>query len=128
MGSALPPFEAIGRARTTDGDTVIDAGSVMYDGTPINGPADLRAFLLGYEDQFVRNVIEKLLTYALGRGVEYYDMPVVRAIAAQAAEDDYRFAALIIGVVQSEPFRSSRKSDGVVAGGTVTPEATAALN
>jgi hypothetical protein len=128
IGFALEPFDAIGRARTTDGDTEIDAGSVMYDGTPIDGPADLREFLLGYEDQFVRNVIEKLLTYALGRGVEYYDMPVVRAIAAQAAQDDYRFGALIVGVVQSEPFRSSRKSDGLVAlGAAAAPGATAAV-
>jgi hypothetical protein len=128
IGFALEPFDAIGRARTTDGDTVIDAGSVMYDGTPINGPADLRKFLLSYEDQFVRNVTEKLLTYALGRGVEYYDMPVVRSIAAQAEKDDYRFASLIIGVVQSEPFRSSRKAEGggVVAAAPDTAAATAA--
>ena len=128
IGFALEPFDAIGRARTTDGDTVIDAGSVMYDGTPIDGPADLRKFLLGYEDQFVRNVTEKLLTYALGRGVEYYDMPVVRSIAAQAEKDDYRFASLIVGVVQSEPFRSSRKSagEGVVA--ATTTAAAAAEN
>jgi hypothetical protein len=130
IGFALEPFDAIGRARTTDGDTVIDAGSVMYDGTPINGPADLRNFLLGYEEQFVRNVTEKLLTYALGRGVEYYDMPVVRSIAAGAKADDYRFASLIVGVVQSEPFRSSRKIDGVVASGApaAATTASAALN
>jgi hypothetical protein len=111
IGFALEPFDAIGRARAADGDTVIDASSVMYDGTPINGPADLRKFLLRYEEQFVRNVTEKLLTYALGRGVEYYDMPVVRSIAAQAEKDGYRFASLIVGVVQSEPFRSSRKPE-----------------
>jgi hypothetical protein len=130
IGFALEQFDAIGRARPTDGDTVIDAGSVMYDGTPINGPADLRNFLLGYEEQFVRNVTEKLLTYALGRGVEYYDMPVVRSIAAGAKADDYRFASLIVGVVQSEPFRSSRKIDGVVASGApaAATTASAALN
>jgi hypothetical protein len=69
-----------------------------------------------------------LLTYALGRGVEYYDMPVVRSIASAAAKDDYRFASLIVGVVQSEPFRSSRKADDVVADGAPdAPAATAAV-
>jgi hypothetical protein len=127
IGFALEQFDAIGRWRTADGDNAIDASSVMYDGTPIAGPADLRAFLLRYEEQFVRNVTEKLLTYALGRGVEYYDMPVVRSIAAKAAADDYRFASLIVGVVQSEPFRSSRKSDDVVADTRDAPAATVAV-
>ena len=125
IGFALEQFDAIGRWRTTDGENAIDATSVMYDGTPINGVADLRQFLLNYEDQFVRNATEKLLTYALGRGVEYYDMPVVRKIAGDAAEDDYRFASLIVGVVQSEPFRSSRKGGEVVASDTAA--ATAAV-
>ncbi|HJR70809.1 MAG TPA: DUF1592 domain-containing protein [Gammaproteobacteria bacterium] len=113
IGLALEQFDAIGRWRTKDGDNVIDATSVMYDGTPIAGPADLRAFLLRYEEQFVRNVTERLLTYALGRGTEYDDMPVVRGIAAAAAEDDNRFQSLIVAVVQSEPFLSSRKPDAM---------------
>ena len=129
IGFALEQFDAIGGWRTTDGDNTIDATSVMYDGTPINGVADLREFLLRYEDQFVRNVTEKLLTYALGRGVEYYDMPVVRKVVTDAAKDDYRFASLIVGVVQSEPFRSSRKAGDVVAAGAGdTAAATAAVS
>jgi hypothetical protein len=116
IGFALEQFDAIGRWRTTDGDNVIDAGSVMYDGTRVEGAADLRAFLLRYEEQFVRNAIEKLLTYALGRGVEHYDMPVVRSISKAAAADDYRFQALITAVVQSEPFRSSRKPAEALSG------------
>ncbi len=127
IGFALEQFDAIGRWRTTDGDNAIDASSVMYDGTPIDGVADLREFLLRYEVQFVRNATEKLLTYALGRGVEYYDMPVVRKIAADAAQDDYRFASLILGVVQSEPFRSNRKVGDAAASGNAGPAtATAA--
>jgi hypothetical protein len=116
IGFALEQFDAIGTWRATDGDNVIDAGSVMYDGTRVNGPKDLRNFLLGYKEQFVRNATEKLLTYALGRGVEYYDMPVVRGIAAIAADDDYRFQSLITAVVQSEPFRSSRKPSATLTG------------
>jgi hypothetical protein len=125
IGFALEQFDAIGRWRTTDGDNAIDATSVMYDGTPIEGVADLRDFLARYEDQFVRNVTEKLLTYALGRGVEYYDMPVVRGIVADAQRDDYRFASLIVGVVLSEPFRSSRKAGDA---GADAPQATAAVS
>jgi hypothetical protein len=118
IGFALEQYDAIGRWRTVDGSNVIDASSVMYDGTKINGPADLRNFLLSYTDQFVRNVVEKLMTYALGRGVEYYDMPVVRSIARSAEADGYRFESLIVGVVQSEPFRSSRKAESPASSST----------
>jgi hypothetical protein len=128
IGFALEQFDAIGTWRTTEGDTVIDAGSVMYDGTRVNGPKDLRDFLLAYETQFVRNATEKLLTYALGRGLEYYDMPVVRSIAAAAGDDDYRFQTLITAVVQSEPFRSSRKPSAALTGPAPRPaDATAAV-
>lgn len=110
IGFALESFDAIGRWRTMDGTTPIDPSAVMYDGTQISGAADLREFLLKYSDQFVRTAAEKLLTYALGRGVEYYDMPVVREIANQAAEDDYRFVTLIAAVVRSAPFRMNVKA------------------
>jgi hypothetical protein len=109
IGFALEQFDAIGTWRTTDGRNPIDSASVMYDGTKIDGPADLRKFLLGYSDQFARTVTEKLLTYAVGRGVEYYDMPVVRKIVRDAAKDDYRFETLISEVVKSDPFRMSSK-------------------
>ena len=81
----------------------------MYDGTELAGPSELRGFLLKYSDQFVRNVAEKLLIYALGRGVEYYDMPIVRSIVADAARDDYRFQSLVTAVVKSDPFRMNTK-------------------
>jgi hypothetical protein len=126
IGFALEQFDAIGHWRTTDGENAIDASSVMYDGTPIDGVADLREFLVSYEEQFVRNATEKLMTYALGRGVEYYDMSVVRKIVADAAEDDYRFASLIVGVVQSEPFRSSRKGGDINAAEAATTTAATA--
>lgn len=112
IGFALEPFDATGRYRTEDAGNPINASGVLYDGTVIDGPADLRDFLLKYEEQYVRTVTEKLLTYALGRGVEYYDMPVVRSIVDAAAEDDYRFRRLVLEVAKSEPFRMNAKAGG----------------
>ena len=79
----------------------------MPDGTKFDGPDGLRQALLG-SDRFVTTLTEKLLTYALGRGVEYYDEPAVRAIVRTASRDDYRFSSLILGVVQSAPFQMRR--------------------
>jgi hypothetical protein len=110
IGFALEHFDAIGTWRTTDGPHAIDASSVMYDGTNIEGIADLRNFLLSYSDQFARTVTEKLLTYAVGRGVEYYDMPIVRKIVREAEKDDYRFDTLILEVVKSDPFQMNSRS------------------
>ena len=105
IGFALENFDAIGRWRTAEQGAPIDASDVLYDGHAIDGPAGLRAFLLRYSDQFVRTVTEKLMTYALGRGVEHHDMPAVRAIVRAAAADDYRFTALVMGVVRSDAFQ-----------------------
>ena len=123
IGFALEQFDAIGRWRTADGDAVIDAVSVMYDGTRIDGPKDLREFLLRHSEQFVRTTTEKLLTYALGRGIEYYDQPTVRSIARAAAEDDYRFAALIAAVVKSDPFRMNTQGSEAPEGAVAEPSA-----
>ncbi len=110
IGFALEQFDGIGTWRTTDGPSPIDPSSVMYDGTKIAGPADLRNFLLSYSDQFARTVAEKLLTYAVGRGVEYYDMPIIRKIVREAENDDYRFDTLIVAVVKSDPFQMNSKA------------------
>ncbi len=126
IGFALEQFDAIGRWRTEDGPAPIDASSVMYDGTKIAGPKDLRNFLLGHSDQFVRAATEKLLTYALGRGVEYYDQPVVRAIAREAEADDYRFETLIAAVVKSDLFRMNMQGSEPAETGVPEPAATAA--
>src|SRR6185295_17136613 len=105
IGFALENFDGVGRWRGTDAGTVIDATGTLPDGTEFQGPAGLRALLLTkYKDDFVRTAIEKLLTYGLGRGLEYYDYPTVRAIARDAAKDDYRISSLVIGVVNSMPF------------------------
>jgi hypothetical protein len=105
IGFALEPFDAIGQFRTKDGDALIDAKSEMYDGTPVDGPAGVRAFVLKYQDSYLRNVTQNLLTYALGRGVEYDDMPTVRSILRTAQKDDYRLKSLIEAVALSDVFR-----------------------
>ena len=111
IGFALENFDGIGKWRTKDAGQNVDASSQLTDGTKIVGVVDLRNALLRYSPQFARVVSEKLLTYALGRGVEYQDMPVVRAIVRDAARNNYRFSTLIEGIVNSEPFQMNRKPE-----------------
>jgi cytochrome c551/c552 len=111
IGFAMENFDGIGKWRTKDAGQNVDASGKLTDGTKIAGVVDLRNALLRYSPQFARTVTEKLLTYALGRGVEYQDMPVVRSIVRQSARDDYRFSALIEGIVKSEPFQMNRKPE-----------------
>jgi hypothetical protein len=111
-------FDVVGRWRTRDGDTPIDATAHLVDGTEVDGPVELRAALLRYSDQIVRNATDKLLTYAIGRGTEYYDMPVVRSIVRDAAAENYRFSSIVMGIVTSEPFvmrAPEAPADGPVA-------------
>jgi hypothetical protein len=77
----------------------------LYDGTPVDGPAGIRAFLVRHQEQYLRNVTQALMTYALGRGIEYDDMPMVRSVLHTAAHDNYRFKGLIEAVVMSDLFR-----------------------
>ena len=108
-GFALEQFDAVGRFRTrTAANTPIDASGVLSDGTVFEGAAGLRAALVRKPDQFVRTLTEKLMTYALGRGLEFYDAPSIRAIVRDAANDDYRFSSLIVSIVKSRPFRMRR--------------------
>ena len=109
IGFSLENFDAVGAWRTEDNGNPIDAAGVLVDGTPLNGPATLRQALLKYSDQYVRTVAEKLLTYALGRGVEYYDMPVVRSIVHDAGKNNYRFSGLVMSIVKSDPFQMNMK-------------------
>ena len=109
LGFALENFDAVGRWRTTDdGNTRIDASGMLPDGTKFDGPAELRQALAGRRDEFARTVIEKMLVYALGRGLEYYDMPTVRRIQREAAAADYRWSSLIQSIAQSTPFQMRR--------------------
>ena len=110
VGIALENFDAVGAWRTHDEGAPIDASGVLVDGTKLDGVTSLRTALVGYSDQFVRVVAEKLLTYALGRGVEYQDMPTVRSIVRASVPTNYRFSSLILGIVKSEPFQMNMKT------------------
>ncbi len=108
LGFALENFDGIGRWRDTDGDEGTERSipsGVLPDGTLFNGPGGLREILLSRRDQFVETFTERLLTYALGRGVEEYDRPVIRKITREAAADDHRWSAIILGIVKSKPFQ-----------------------
>jgi hypothetical protein len=109
VGFALENFDLIGAWRDADGGRPIDTAAMLTDGTRVGGPAALRAALLDRSDAFVTVASEKLLTYALGRSLEYYDMPAVRAIVSQAGTQDYRFSAWVLGIIQSEPFQTRVK-------------------
>jgi hypothetical protein len=104
LGFSLENFDLIGGWRDTDAGLPIDTQAVLTDGTVVDGPATLRESLLSRPEVFVTTATEKLMTYALGRGIEHYDMPSIRAIVRQAADEDYRFSALVLGIVESEAF------------------------
>ena len=110
VGFALENYDAVGRWRTTEGGVPIDASATLFDGTEVDGVAGLQAALLARPELFVTTVTEKLLTFATGRGVEYYDAPAVRRILREAEADDFSFSALILGVVKSTPFQMRRSS------------------
>jgi len=105
LGFALENFDAIGQWRTSEAKIPIDASGTFPDGTRFTGPAEFRRVLLAHREQFVGTLTEKLMTYALGRGVEYFDMPAVRKILRDSAPHDDRWSSLILGVVKSEPFQ-----------------------
>ena len=114
IGFALENFDADAKWRNKqggDGGVVIDASSEIWDGTKVNGPVELRKALLHYSPQFVRMVTEKLMTYGLGRGVEYYDMPVIRSIVRDADKNNDKFSSILLGVIKSAPFQMRAKID-----------------
>ena len=112
LGFALENFDGIGTWRTTDANTRIDTSGALPDGTAFRGLAELRQVLLQKRrEEFVSTVTDRLLTYALGRGLDYYDAPVVRRIMREAAPDDYRLSSLILGVARSMPFQMSKAEE-----------------
>jgi hypothetical protein len=115
VGIALENFDAVGAWRTHEEGVPIDASGKLADGTPLDGVASLRGAMVRYGDQFVRVVAEKLLTYALGRGVEHDDMPTVRSIVRGAEASQYRFSSLVMGIVSSAPFQMNMKPAAGVA-------------
>jgi uncharacterized protein DUF1588/uncharacterized protein DUF1585 len=109
LGFALENFDATGRWRTAaEGGAKVDASAALSDGTKFDGPGGLRQLLLSRREQFVTTVAEKLLAYALGRGIESYDYPIVRKITREAAAADYRWSSIILGIVRSTPFQMRR--------------------
>jgi hypothetical protein len=119
IGFSLESFDGVAFKRALDEGQAIDAKSKVFDGTEISGPIGLRRWLVSsYSDQFVEVAAEKLLTYALGRGVEYQDMPVVRSIAHDAEGRGNRFSALVLNVVKSKAFQMNMKTqDAATTGG-----------
>jgi cytochrome c553 len=105
IGFSLENFDLIGRYRASDGGIPIDASGQLVDGTKLDGAASLRRALLSRSGVFVQTMTEKLLTYGAGRALRYYDMPVVRSIAREAARNDNKFSSLIVGIVKSDPFQ-----------------------
>jgi hypothetical protein len=108
-GFALESFDGIGAMRWDDGGYEIDTTSVLLDGTTLDGPAGVRKVLAAKHDQFVNTVSEKLMVYALGRPVEYYDRPALRKVTKEAAAHDNRWSSVILGVVNSVPFQFQTK-------------------
>jgi mono/diheme cytochrome c family protein len=122
LGFAFENYDSIGAWRSKDkfARTVIDSAGKLVDGTSVNGPADVRQALMKHPDQFVQTMAEKLLTYALGRHLEYYDMPGVRKIVKDAARDNYRFSSIVMGIVKSPQFEMRMKARDVAAKNTQT--------
>ena len=121
LGLALENFDAIGSWRTKgESGEVIDASGELPGGGTFTGPTDLRQVLLAKPEQFVETIVEKLLMYATGRGLEYYDRPAIRSISHEAAADGYRLSSLVLGVIRSTPFQMRRSAEH-------QPDATVAL-
>jgi hypothetical protein len=109
IGFALENFDLTGKWRDIDGKATVDSSAELVDGTKLNGPASLRQAILSRSDAFVTVATEKLLTYATGRAVHYYDMPAVRSIIRDAARSNYRFSSLVLDIVKSVPFQMKVK-------------------
>jgi mono/diheme cytochrome c family protein len=108
LGFSLENYDAVGKWRTGYAGQLVDASAVLPDGTKFEGPNGLQGILMARKDQFIEALTERLMTYALARGVESYDMPAVRKVRYEAADDNYRMQTIILGIVQSVPFTMRR--------------------
>ena len=111
IGFGLENFDAVGAWRRSENGAPIDASGALPSGAAFEGPAELRAALLARPAAFVRTLTVKLATYALGRGVEHFDAPAIRAIVAEAAGSGYTFSSLVLGIVESVPFQMRRAAE-----------------
>jgi len=121
IGFSMENYDAIGRWRTTDGDSPIDAADTIFDGTKIDGVVGLRNFLLSRKEVFIQTLTEKMMTYALGRAVDYRDMPSVRRILKDSSAKDYRFSSILMGIVESPQFQMRMKAPATLESNTATP-------
>ena len=117
LGFALENFDGIGQYRVKEEGGEIDPSGQLADGTPIDGPVALRKAILDEPEMFVRTLTQKLMTYGLGRGVEYADFPLVRGVVREAAKQDYRFSAIVLGIVKSAPFQMKKARSGEAPAG-----------
>jgi hypothetical protein len=109
-GFALENFDSVGKWRDTGADGApLDTAGVLSDGSQVNGPKELRAAIVSRPDAFVTVITEKMFMYALGRGLEPSDMPVVRRVVKKAAQNDYRLSSIVTGIVESAPFQMRTK-------------------
>lgn len=121
LGFALENFDSVGQWRETDGPNPVDTNGVLADGTVVNGPTSLRDWFVRNPDVFVNNVSERMLIYALGRGLEPNDQAVVRGVVRKAKANDYKFMSVIMGIVESAPFQMRVKpgpADNTLQAGT----------
>jgi mono/diheme cytochrome c family protein len=125
IGLAMENFNPVGTWRTYDGDNPIDATGILVDGSKLDGIPSLRDTLVRYSGQFERVVVEKLLTYGLGRGVEYQDMPLVRSIVRESASSKFQFSSLVMGIVRSPAFQMNMKPEAAQVAAATEPRASA---
>jgi len=118
LGFSLENFDGVGEWRTKEPGGAVDPSGQLADGTKVDGPVALRNAIMKHPEQFVRTLTEKMLTYGLGRGLEYYDMPTVRGIARDASRNDYKFSSIVLGIVKSTPFQMRRVQDAPVTART----------
>ena len=112
LGLALENFDVTGAWRIKDNEVPVDVNGDLYDGTRMEGPAGLRAALLKHQDMFLMGFTESLMTYAIGRRIEYTDMPAIRAIVRDAAKKDNKFSAFVLAVVNSNAFKMGVADSG----------------
>jgi hypothetical protein len=108
IGLALDNFDVTGKWRIRENGIPLDTKGQLYDGSPVSTPAELQKALLRRPIPLVRNFTQNLMAYALGRRLEYFDQPTVRAIASSAAKNDYRMSDFVVGIVKSDAFRMKR--------------------
>jgi len=119
LGFALENFDATGRWRSMDAGNKIESSGVLLDGTPVDGPVSLRKALMARPTVFATTFTDKLMTYALGRGLDYNDMPAVRQIVRNASTNEYKFSSIVLGIVNSVPFQKKQKGGAAVLGASI---------